>query len=43
MQRDTRHYAKRQITWFRADSEVIWISHLDMDNVRRQIESFLSH
>jgi len=43
MKRDTRHYAKRQITWFRADNEIRWISHLDMDSVRRQIESFLSY
>ncbi|UCH00406.1 MAG: tRNA (adenosine(37)-N6)-dimethylallyltransferase MiaA [Deltaproteobacteria bacterium] len=25
MQRDTRRYAKRQITWFRADPEIIWV------------------
>jgi tRNA dimethylallyltransferase len=26
MQRDTRRYAKRQITWFRADPEVVWMN-----------------
>ncbi|MCL5773328.1 MAG: tRNA (adenosine(37)-N6)-dimethylallyltransferase MiaA [Firmicutes bacterium] len=24
-QKDTRNYAKRQITWFRADKEIIWV------------------
>ena len=24
MQRDTRHLAKRQLTWFRADREIRW-------------------
>jgi tRNA dimethylallyltransferase len=26
MKRDTRHYAKRQLTWFRADPRVIWVN-----------------
>ena len=42
MKRDTRHYAKRQMTWFGADSEIKWISPLEMDNAKRQIKSFLS-
>jgi tRNA dimethylallyltransferase len=25
LQRDTRHYAKRQLTWFRKDKRVNWI------------------
>jgi tRNA dimethylallyltransferase len=25
-QRDTRRYAKRQITWFKADPEVVWVN-----------------
>lgn len=25
-QRDTRRYAKRQMTWFRADGQVVWLS-----------------
>ncbi|MEW6079261.1 MAG: tRNA (adenosine(37)-N6)-dimethylallyltransferase MiaA [Thermodesulfobacteriota bacterium] len=25
MKRDTRRYAKRQLTWFRGDSEVVWV------------------
>jgi len=25
MQMKTRHYAKRQLTWFRAENDVIWL------------------
>lgn len=25
IQRDTRHFAKRQLTWFRRERDVIWI------------------
>lgn len=25
LKRDTRHYAKRQMTWFRADPKIEWI------------------
>ena len=25
LKRDTRHFAKRQLTWFRRESEVTWI------------------
>lgn len=26
LKRDTRHFAKRQLTWFRRERDVIWIS-----------------
>ena len=29
MKRDTRHFAKRQLTWFRREKDVIWISRQD--------------
>ena len=25
LKRDTRHFAKRQLTWFRREREVIWL------------------
>jgi tRNA dimethylallyltransferase len=25
--RDTRHYAKRQLTWFRADPDILWFEY----------------
>ena len=27
MKRDTRHYAKRQLTWFNADRDIIWFEY----------------
>ena len=40
IKRDTRHYAKRQITWFRTDSEIEWCDPSDTDAVKAKIESF---
>lgn len=36
LKRDTRHFAKRQLTWFRREKEVIWINKpaFDYDNKR---------
>ncbi len=31
MKRDTRHFAKRQLTWFRREKEVLWIDKRDFD------------
>jgi tRNA dimethylallyltransferase len=38
--RDTRRYAKRQLTWFRADPEIIWRSPKDMEEITSEIERF---
>ena len=32
MQRNSRHYAKRQLTWFRKDKRIKWINVGDKDN-----------
>jgi tRNA dimethylallyltransferase len=32
LKRNTRHYAKRQITWFKKDSEIEWGSPMDIVN-----------
>ena len=29
LKRDTRHFAKRQLTWFKRESDVIWLSRLE--------------
>ncbi len=42
IKRDTRHFAKRQITWFGADREVEWCAPSDLDAMRRRIDQFLS-
>ena len=36
VKRDTRHFAKRQLTWFRREKDVIW-TDLDRFNDRRQL------
>lgn len=41
MKRDTKRYAKRQMTWFKADKEIEWISPHDVDAARQRIEQFL--
>jgi tRNA dimethylallyltransferase len=41
LQIDTRRYAKRQLTWFRADPEWVWVDAEDKDQVAKKIEGFL--
>ncbi len=31
IKRDTRHFAKRQLTWFRREKDVIWVDKTDID------------
>ena len=31
LKRDTRHFAKRQLTWFRREKDVIWINKNELD------------
>jgi len=42
LQKDTRRYAKRQLTWFRAESDVIWVDPDALDVVWKCVTSFLS-
>ena len=42
LQRDTRRYAKRQLTWFKADPDIIWIDPHGIHMVLNKIEAFLS-
>ena len=32
IKRDSRHFAKRQITWFKREKEVIWLNKYDFDD-----------
>ena len=41
LKRDTRRFAKRQLTWFRKDSEMIWKSPDDVDGVMDMVRGFL--
>lgn len=41
LQQATRRYAKRQLTWFRADSEMIWVDSLrESDRIQMLIDQF---
>ena len=37
LKRDTRHFAKRQLTWFRREREVIWFDKSQYDNQEEKI------
>jgi tRNA dimethylallyltransferase len=41
LKRDTRRYAKRQLTWFRADPEVIWKAPDALEDIKDRIIGFL--
>jgi len=42
IKRDTKRYAKRQITWFKADTKIHWVAYpQERDAVFRMIEGFL--
>ena len=41
LKRDTRHYAKRQITWLAKEPNLIWFSPEEFDKVRRTAMNFL--
>ncbi|QES87517.1 tRNA (adenosine(37)-N6)-dimethylallyltransferase MiaA [Rhizosphaericola mali] len=36
---NTRHYAKRQITWFKKDTSIEWISATDLDTIIDKVEN----
>ena len=40
LKRDTRHFAKRQLTWFRREQDVIWI---DKDKFAYDEDSILDY
>ncbi len=41
LKQDTRHYAKRQLTWFNSDSQVKWIDADCLDEITNTIKSFM--
>ncbi len=42
LKRDTRRYAKRQITWFKAEADIIWIDPSEVNMVLGRCKAFLS-
>ena len=41
IKRDTRRYAKRQMTWFAADREILWLAPDEIDAAAERIGRFL--
>lgn len=41
LKRDTRRYAKRQLTWFRSDNEIIWIEPEETERIIETVKRFL--
>ena len=41
LQRDTRRYAKRQLTWFKSDHEMVWVGPHDRDLIVKNIQEFI--
>ena len=41
IKRDTRHFAKRQITWFKREKEVIWVNKPEFDYNNDKILDFM--
>ncbi len=40
--RDTRRYAKRQLTWFKRDSGILWFHPAEQENIFSTINNFLT-
>ena len=41
LKRDTRRYAKRQMTWFNADPEIVWLQPDHMEDIILRAKKFL--
>ena len=41
IKRDTRHFAKRQITWFKREKDVIWVDKTDFDYDEEKMLAFM--
>jgi len=43
LQRDTRHFAKRQLTWFRSDPALHWLTIGEEESVEQIAQRVLEH
>ena len=41
LKRNTRHYAKRQLTWFKGDHEIRWFNPADKTGIITIVREFL--
>lgn len=42
LKRDTRHFAKRQLTWFRRERDVIWVEKSELKTKQDQLDFMIS-
>jgi len=42
LKRDTRRYAKRQMTWFKRDKKIVWIKNTNLVSAEKLVKEFLS-
>lgn len=38
---ETRHYAKRQMTWFKRNKKIIWLNAKDKDEMFKELEKYM--
>ncbi|MGC8657831.1 MAG: tRNA (adenosine(37)-N6)-dimethylallyltransferase MiaA [Desulfomonilaceae bacterium] len=43
MKKDTRHYAKRQLTWFRSEPDLRWFDPQEISTIGVEVDNFLEH
>lgn len=43
LKRDTRHFAKRQLTWFRREREVTWICKDELRDIEEQLQFIIKN
>ena len=41
IKRDTRHFAKRQITWFKREEDVVWVEKADFGYDEQKILEYI--
>lgn len=42
IKRDSRHYAKRQLTWFNRETQIKWIDRQQLDTLDKQLEYIMN-
>lgn len=43
LKRDTRHFAKRQLTWFKREKDVIWVNKNEFENEDKVLEFIINN
>lgn len=41
LKRNSRRYAKRQLTWFKKDPEIMWFHPQNLEGIKQQVEKYL--